>query len=78
MSKHAIEAYGEHGRLSLARFGVRVSLIEPGNYGSEDQAQHAGPNGYVGRQGLAVRVAEMRQSDQFGCDGSRTILRRTM
>jgi len=35
ISKHGIEAYGEGLAAELARFGVRVSLIEPGNYGSE-------------------------------------------
>jgi NAD(P)-dependent dehydrogenase (short-subunit alcohol dehydrogenase family) len=35
MSKHAIEAYGDALSQELARLGVRVSLIEPGNYGSE-------------------------------------------
>jgi NAD(P)-dependent dehydrogenase (short-subunit alcohol dehydrogenase family) len=35
MSKHAIEAYGDGLAAELGRFGVRVSLIEPGNYGSE-------------------------------------------
>lgn len=29
-SKHAIEAYGDALRLEVAKFGVRVSLIEPG------------------------------------------------
>lgn len=35
MSKHAIEAYGDGLATELSRFGVRVSLIEPGNYRSE-------------------------------------------
>ena len=35
MSKHAVEAYGDALSAELARFGVRVSLIEPGNYGTE-------------------------------------------
>lgn len=35
MSKHAIEAYGDALGVEMARFGVRVSLIEPGNYKSE-------------------------------------------
>ena len=35
MSKHAIEAYGDGLAAELGRFGVRVSLIEPGNYRSE-------------------------------------------
>jgi NAD(P)-dependent dehydrogenase (short-subunit alcohol dehydrogenase family) len=35
MSKHAIEAYGDGLAAELSRFGVRVSLIEPGNYGTE-------------------------------------------
>lgn len=35
MSKHAIEAYGDALAAEMLRFGVRVSLIEPGNYRSE-------------------------------------------
>src|SRR6478736_2922384 len=35
MSKHAIEAYGDGLAAELGRLGVRVSLIEPGNYGTE-------------------------------------------
>src|SRR4029078_9862599 len=35
MSKRAVEAYGDALAGELARFGVRVSLIEPGNYGTE-------------------------------------------
>ena len=35
MSKHAIEAYGDALSVEMARFGVRSSLIEPGNYRSE-------------------------------------------
>ena len=35
MSKHAIEAFGDGLSAELARSGVRVSLIEPGNYGTE-------------------------------------------
>lgn len=35
MSKHAVEAYGDALSVEMLRFGVRVSLIEPGNYRSE-------------------------------------------
>jgi NAD(P)-dependent dehydrogenase (short-subunit alcohol dehydrogenase family) len=35
MSKHAIEAYGDALSVEMARFNVRSSLIEPGNYRSE-------------------------------------------
>lgn len=35
MSKHAIEAYSDALSAELARLGVRVSIIEPGNYGTE-------------------------------------------
>jgi NAD(P)-dependent dehydrogenase (short-subunit alcohol dehydrogenase family) len=34
MSKHAVEAFGDTLALELERFGVAVSLIEPGNYKS--------------------------------------------
>ena len=35
MTKHATEAFGDGLAAELARFGVRVSLIQPGNYGTE-------------------------------------------
>ena len=35
MTKHAIEAYGDGLSAELARFGVKVALIEPGNYGTD-------------------------------------------
>jgi NAD(P)-dependent dehydrogenase (short-subunit alcohol dehydrogenase family) len=35
MSKHAIEAYGDALAAEMSAFGVRVSLVEPGNYRSE-------------------------------------------
>ncbi len=35
MTKHAVEAFGDGLSAELARFGVKVSLIEPGNYGTE-------------------------------------------
>ena len=35
MTKHAIEAFGDGLSQELARFGVKVSLIEPGNYGTD-------------------------------------------
>jgi NAD(P)-dependent dehydrogenase (short-subunit alcohol dehydrogenase family) len=35
MSKHAVEAYNDTLALEMARFGVKVSAIEPGNYKSD-------------------------------------------
>ncbi|MGQ0767410.1 MAG: SDR family oxidoreductase [Gemmatimonadota bacterium] len=35
MSKHALEAFGDALAAEMMRFGVRVSLIEPGNYRSD-------------------------------------------
>lgn len=35
MSKHAVEAFGDALGAEMTRFGVGVSLIEPGNYRSE-------------------------------------------
>jgi NAD(P)-dependent dehydrogenase (short-subunit alcohol dehydrogenase family) len=35
MTKHATEAFGDALAAEMSRFGVRVSLIEPGNYRSE-------------------------------------------
>jgi NAD(P)-dependent dehydrogenase (short-subunit alcohol dehydrogenase family) len=35
MSKHAVEAFGDSLAAEMAPLGVRVSLVEPGNYRSE-------------------------------------------
>ncbi len=35
MSKHAVEAFSDALGVEMARFGVKVSVIEPGNYRSE-------------------------------------------
>jgi NAD(P)-dependent dehydrogenase (short-subunit alcohol dehydrogenase family) len=35
MSKHAVEAYSDALSAELSRLGVRVSAIEPGNFGTE-------------------------------------------
>jgi len=50
MSKHAIEAYGDALSVEMARFGVRSSLIEPGNYRSE-----------IGRNTTAQAEAALRR-----------------
>jgi len=35
MSKHAVEAYGDALAVEMSRVGVKVSLVEPGNYRSD-------------------------------------------
>ncbi len=35
MSKHAMEAYGDSLAHEMAKFDVKVSLVEPGNYKSQ-------------------------------------------
>ena len=54
MSKHAVEAFGDALSAEVTQFGMRVSLIEPGNYRSEicqntvaqvERAANANPNG---------------------------------
>lgn len=35
MTKHAVEAYGDALGAEMTRFGVKVALIEPGNYRSD-------------------------------------------
>ena len=35
MSKHAVEAYTDSLAAEMAKFGVKVSVIEPGNFNSE-------------------------------------------
>ena len=51
MSKHAIEAYGDALAVEMAPFGVRSSLIEPGNYRSE-----IGRNTMTQAQAAATRL----------------------
>jgi NAD(P)-dependent dehydrogenase (short-subunit alcohol dehydrogenase family) len=51
MSKHAVEAYGDALGAEMARFGVGVSLIEPGNYRSE-----------IGRNTMAQVEAALERS----------------
>jgi NAD(P)-dependent dehydrogenase (short-subunit alcohol dehydrogenase family) len=50
MSKHAIEAYGDALSVEMARFNVRSSLIEPGNYRSE-----------IGRSTMAQAEAALKR-----------------
>ena len=54
MSKHAVEAFGDALNAEVTQFGMRVSLIEPGNYRSDigqntigqvQRAADANPNG---------------------------------
>jgi NAD(P)-dependent dehydrogenase (short-subunit alcohol dehydrogenase family) len=54
MSKHAIEAFGDGLSAELSRFGVRVSLIEPGNYGTE-----------IGRNVLARMDTSVAKGSRF-------------
>jgi NAD(P)-dependent dehydrogenase (short-subunit alcohol dehydrogenase family) len=34
MAKHAAEAFSDILRLEMVRFGVRVVIVEPGNFGA--------------------------------------------
>lgn len=52
MSKHAIEAFGDALAAELEPLGVKVSLVEPGNFNSEIGATAAA------RMGLAPDVAD--------------------
>jgi NAD(P)-dependent dehydrogenase (short-subunit alcohol dehydrogenase family) len=52
MSKHAVEAFGDALAAEMARFEVRSSLIEPGNYRSE-----IGRNTMAQAQAAATRLA---------------------
>jgi NAD(P)-dependent dehydrogenase (short-subunit alcohol dehydrogenase family) len=54
MSKHGVEAYSDALSAELARFGVSVSLIEPGNYGSE-----------IGRNPLARMDTQIVKGSRF-------------
>jgi NAD(P)-dependent dehydrogenase (short-subunit alcohol dehydrogenase family) len=49
MSKHAIEAFADSLALQMEPLGVRVSVIEPGNYNSEIGATAAKRTGVVSR-----------------------------
>ncbi|MCC6242901.1 MAG: SDR family oxidoreductase [Gemmatimonadaceae bacterium] len=61
MSKHAVEAYGDALSAEVARFGVRVSLIEPGNYRSEiGRTTIRQIEGQISRQPNSPYQAQMR------------------
>jgi NAD(P)-dependent dehydrogenase (short-subunit alcohol dehydrogenase family) len=49
MSKHGVEAYSDALSAELARFGVNVSIIEPGNYDSDIGKSATQRTGVVGR-----------------------------
>ena len=76
MSKHAIEAYGDGLAAELARFGVRVSLIEPGNYGTEIGRNMIARMDTSIVKGSRSRRRCARRSTR--CDRSRTIRLPTM
>lgn len=52
VSKHAVEAYGDSLALQLEPLGVKVSLVEPGNYDSEIGRSAAA------RSGVATRLTD--------------------
>lgn len=58
MSKHAIEAYNDTLALELARFGVNVSAIEPGNFKSDITASARARMAQSGVQRPDTRYAE--------------------
>lgn len=62
ISKHGIEAYGDGLSAELARFGVKVSLIEPGNYGTE-----------IGRNMLARMDTAVVKGSRFEAQARSTI-----
>jgi NAD(P)-dependent dehydrogenase (short-subunit alcohol dehydrogenase family) len=62
MSKHATEAFGDALAGELARFGVRVSLVEPGNYGTE-----------IGRNMLARMDTDVVKGSRFEAQMRSTI-----
>lgn len=75
-TKHAVEAYSDALRLEVARYGVRVSLIEPATvrteFFSNAISQFAGPPGtpyadfYDGLASWAIDVAQGRtQAGRF-------------
>lgn len=55
MSKHAVEAYTEVLALELERFGVAVSVVEPGNFNSR----------------IYESLAQRREERGIGAEGSR-------
>ena len=62
MSKHAIEAYTDTLALEMERFGVRVSVIEPGNYKSQialSASSRMQSEGYL--SGNSPYVEDMKQ-----------------
>lgn len=58
MSKHAIEAFGDSLAVQMEPLGVKVSLIEPGNYNSEIGSSAAKRMGTAGSIGDRSRYKE--------------------
>ena len=58
MSKHAIEAYSDTLALEMARFGVKVSAIEPGNFKSDITASARARIAQSGVQRADTQYAE--------------------
>ena len=60
MSKHAIEAYSDTLALEMARFGVKVSAVEPGNFKSDITASAFGR---IAKSG--VRRADTQYAEEW-------------
>jgi short-subunit dehydrogenase len=58
MSKHAIEAFGDSLAVQMEPLGVKVSLIEPGNYNSQIGASAEKRLGTAGSIGDRSRYKE--------------------
>jgi len=58
MSKHAVEAYSDTLALEMARFGVKVSAVEPGNFKSDISASARARTAKQGVQRPDTRYAE--------------------
>jgi len=61
MSKHAIEAYTDSLAAEMERFGVAVSVIEPGNYRSEITA-----SAFARMTSEDYAIGESLYADEFG------------
>lgn len=72
MTKHAIEAFGDSLALEMAKFDVKVSIIEPGSYGTSVmqnlqrrmERRRQSPEGSLYEEEIAGMIAGLENYDQ--------------
>ena len=74
MSKHAVEAFADSLAAEMAPLGVRVSVIEPGNYNSEIGGSAAKRLDLVAVVGERLLSGEMGAHQAIRCDHAPCLL----